>query len=60
MTLYLFLELLNNNYKVKHIVLNKKSFIGWIYSYSDVEDILNDNISIENSLREIIVVIDKN
>jgi len=57
-----FLELLNNSYKIKHIVFNKKSFIGigWTYSYSNVEDILNDDVSIENNLREIIVVIDKN
>lgn len=56
-----FLELLNNNYKIKHIVFyEKKFFIGWAYSFSNVEDILNDDVSIKNSLREIIVVIDKN
>lgn len=49
-----FLELLNN--KIKHIVFNN----GWTYSYSNVGDILNDIVSIKNSLGEIIVVIDRN
>lgn len=57
-----FLELLNNNYSIKNIVFNKKvNVLGWVYySYDSVDDILNDNISMKNNLREIIVVINKN